>query len=641
MSATTAAASGGSLGPAAAILDTLAAVEPLFWTPFYNRARLYRGRPRPAPPEVVLDLTKDCPFDCSFCFASGTLDSGRRMEPELLADLEVALRGVPRLILVGGEPLTHPRLREVLSILAAGHDEIEIYSNALALPEDSGRRAVWLRERFADLPAHFTLTVAVDRFHAKEYGAERYRKKIDAVLALVDDPDAPVAIRFNVTAEGLSTAGYLVVERIEACLAELHEGLLALFQRANRAGQAEELFYFNPIVRLGRAADAPGEYLQAEDALFEPQVVLSPTPGGGLELLNSLPATWMPQPPPTLRLGAVSAAGLAGQIEAHIVAPRLGEWLLPGVTAAFDWLHRGRHGLAGQREAAATASARLGELVGGVSAELAAALGAGDADQVQALLRVAMARQLTDHWPLGRERWYDHVAERLRHLCSPDGPGWDLSPDRPHRRLVAPILRRFLAARLADDPAASAALVQRTVDLATAALARGAAPAFAGYRVRQGLITDPPEAPLWLSDVPLDLGGATPYFGDALVRPRLVLNLAVAADGTIELELDGLGEVALASSADLAPAVASFQHLLGILRWLLPESCQTRFSHSLTERLQALAAEAGVLPLVAELRSRCAVAAPIAVPDEAPASELAVARLLLGKAYGALTTIKR
>ena len=49
-----------------------------------------------------------------------------------------------------------------------------------------------------------------------------------------------MAIRFNVTAQGLSTAGYLVVERIERCLAELHSGLLALFQVANRAGQAEQ-----------------------------------------------------------------------------------------------------------------------------------------------------------------------------------------------------------------------------------------------------------------------------------------------------------------------------------------------------------------------------------------------------------------
>lgn len=640
MSPSTNAASGGSFGSAAAILDTLAAVEPLFWTPFYNRARLYRGQPRPAPPEVVLDLTKDCPFDCSFCFASGTLDSGRRMEPALLAELQGALRGVPRLVVVGGEPLTHPRLREVLTILAAGHDEIEIYSNALALPEDPARRATWLRERFADLPARVTLTVAVDRFHAEQYGAERYSNKLDAVLALANDPSAPVAIRFNVTAEGLSTAGYLVVERIEGCLADLHAGLLALFQVANRAGQAEQRFYFNPIVRLGRAADAPGEYLQAEDALFEPQVVLSPGADAGLELLNSLPATWMPTPPAPLRHGPVTAADLAARLQRHMVGARLGQWLLPGIAAAFDWLHHHRHGLPGAKALADAAGARLREIPGVVGHELAQALAAEDGAQVAAGLRVALARHLAEDWPGRRSAWYGHVAQRLDLLCSQGGPGWNLSPDRPHRRLVAPILRRFLALRLARDPLAANALIERAVTLATGALARGAAPAFAGYRVRPGIISDAPEAPLWLADVPLDLGGATPYFGDALVRPRLVVNLAVAADGAVELELDGLGEMALASAADIAPAQASFQHLYGALRWLIPAPFAGAFDQALRLRVRTLADAPDASSLAGQLRRRCVDAPAVAVPEEGPTSDAAVARLVLGKAYGALAAFK-
>ncbi len=624
------------MGDAAAVLHTLAAIEPLYWTPFYNRARLYRGQPRPEAPEVIVDLTKDCPFDCSFCFASQTLDSGRRMSPELLRRLEGTLAGVPRLTLVGGEPLTHPHLRDVLAILAAGHEHIEIYSNALALPDEPARRRKWLQDRFAQLPARVTLNVAVDRYHQQQYGVAEYARKIDAMLDLAADPEAPLEVRFNVTADGLSTAGYLVVDRIERCLAELHEGLLDLFRQALRAGRADQRFQFNPVIRLGRAADAAGEYLQAEDALFEPQVVLGPTAQGGAELLSSLPATWMPEPPALLRHGPADQDSLAGQLQAEFVKERLGAWHAPALATCFRWLHACRQGQNDATELAEQAVAELSLCDEPPASELVAAILTVDVDTVADLLRVASARTLAADWPNQGDGWLDRTAQRLHRLCGKGGQGWSLSAERPHRRLMAPVLWRFLALHLADHTAAAEAFTMRCVALATEALAAAATPGYTGYRRREGLITDPPDAPLPLREVPLDQGVATPYFGDALIRPRLVINLSVNADGLVEFELDGLGAVPLAPQTDVDEAVDSYQHLLGVLLWVLPPALVKDFEGQLASRLSELLKVAGSNSTWAELLRRCQEASPMAPEDPPKLSRKDLARLLLGKAHAAL-----
>ncbi len=624
-----------TLGESAAVLDTLAAVEPLFWTPFYNRARLYRGRPRPETPEVIVDVTKDCPFDCSFCFASETLDSGRRMTPDLLRSLATELAGVPRLTLVGGEPLTHPQLRQVMAILAEAHPQIEIYSNALALPDDPQKRADWLRDRFADLPARITLTVAVDRYHQQQYGAQTYADKIDAMLQLANDPESPVDVRFNVTAENLSTAGYLVVERIERCLEALHPPLLHAFAAALRSGRADRLFQFNPIVRLGRAADAAGEYLQAEDALFEPQVVLAPTADDGAELLASLPATWMPEPPALLRHGTVAGDQLAATLRASFVHERLGTWLLPALAPAFDWLHAARHGRAEAGWLGELAAGRLARATNPQLAALQAAIDEDDTQGAAGILRVAAAATLAADWSQHADAWMERVADRLHALCRP-GQGWSLAPERPHRRLIAPVLRRFLARHLAEMPVQGEALVACLADLATAAIADGAWPAYTGYREREGLITDPPESPLPLREVPLDMGVATPYFGDALVHPRLVGNLAVDAEGAIEFELDGLGAVPLGGEAEADVAVEGFQHLLGLLMWWLPEDLAETLDCQARDRLQAIEAASANGPLAAIVARRCLDVPPIAPPPPAEIGRSDLARLLLGKAHASL-----
>ena len=217
---------------------------------------------------------------------------------------------------------------------------------------------------------------------------------------------------------------------------------------------------------------------------------------------------------------------------------------------------------------------------------------AGDAQALASALRGWPAIRREANWASFREAWFDHIAARLAALCVRDGPGWNLSVDRPHRRLTAAILRRFLTLHVGADPTLAGPLVAHLVDLYCRPLEAREVPAFVGYRRRAGLITDAPDAPLPLGEVGLDLGVRTPYFGDALVAPRVVLRLAVAADRQVELELDGLGALRL-DAVDATEAQAAVARLLGFLHYVLPDGLRLAFDDARIARLAAAARRAG------------------------------------------------
>lgn len=634
-------------GDATAVLHTLFAVEPLYWTSFYERARFFRGRPAPHPPEVVFDLTKDCPLDCDFCFAADTLHSGIRIDPPQLADLAHSLRGLPRVLLLGGEPLTHPAIDACLDLLDEPGRRICIYTNGLPLPEDPGRRAGWLDRRFARLHARVELTLSVDRFHRDQLGEAAFSARIDALLGLVERPDAPVDVRFNVTADSLSTGGYLVADRVVATLDGLHPGLRPLFERAMRSGRVDAHFQFNPVIQMGRAAASEGELLNAGDTLLKPQVVVGPRPGGGIGLVSSLPATWMRRVPDPLAVAEVGQGGLAAAITSGLVSEQVGAALVPETMAAFEALHALRLGLPEAPDRVAAALRAAGERTGAAAAALCRALQRAQPSELATVLRVHAARVMVEDWPRWHGPWHARLAGRLAELCASGDQAWDLGGDRPHRRLIVATLRRFLALHLGAGADRGAHFVNRCAALATEALQACGYPAFCGYREREGLITDRPESPLPLTEVALDQGVASPYFGDALVSPRVVARMSVDALGQVDLSLDGVGVVAWAAQTSVEEARSGQAALLGMLEFLLPAPLHAAFRGALAARAAALLAGRGPreepdIPgqqrpegwrvLVAELATLpCLPVAEVVLDDRR-----ALARLLLGDAAPAL-----
>lgn len=620
-------------GPAARVLGLLAAAEPLYFSSFYRRARLFRQRPRPVPAAAVLDLTSQCPLACAFCFAAATEHSQRSLDLAQLSALEEEFSGLPHLQIVGGEPLTHPQWPAIARLLGRHHRRIDVYTSGVSLPLARDKRRAWLARMFGDAAARFSLTVAVDRYHRDQLGPARFAALIDALAELAEarDSDQP-AVRWNVTDPALHTTGYLTVDTVQAVLAALHPALPRLWQRSLAAGDFDEVWQFNPVVRMGRASDAAGELLRAEDALWDPEVVLSPDGRGGVRWLGLLPATWMAEVPAGLELGhSAGEGGLAAQLWQRLVAPRLG--LDPhGLAAALGEDPGGEGGAVGPARAGQDSDLLIPyQVLHGARHVSDAAPG------LRRLRRAALQRQV-EGWPVQRQQRLDEAAARLWAICGAGGQAWDLGCDRRLRRLPAPLLRRYAGLWLQHRPEHAEGWLAELAQRAIAPWQDGALPAFLGYRARPGLLTDPPDEPVPLRRAPLDLGVAAPHLGDALLRPRLSPAPWVDADGRLHLTLDGLGEAALGphvAPAELEDALAVLWPALG---YFVPAALAAAWR----QRLEAAVAQALTRPFWrgAEAQGwaegvRRALASAVAVPDEPTETPGEVWKLLAGEAEAA------
>jgi len=617
-------------GPGAALLDTLFAVDPFYWTSFYKRARFFQLEPRPEPPQIILDITKDCPFECSFCFASGTLGTGRRINVSDLEGLERSISGLPKVILLGGEPLVHPEFRRVISVLSTNHEEVEIFTNGRPVPTEPGSRNRWIEEMFGGHDARVTLNLAVDRFHREQYGSPGFGEKIDDFLDMAEQGE--VRVRFNVTAEGLYSAGYLQARHAEKCLEELHERLAGIFSKAMEDGTAEDRFQFNPVIRMGRAVDAPGEYMKAADVLFAPEVVVTPDEDSGLSILGFLPATWMPVVPDLVRLGRLSESSMEEILLEDVIGRRFEFAAFPEARHVFMFVHSSRMGTEREREACRDRALERLERAGGPPAEaLLAAVRDGDVSACCRVLRIYSAWQRLDSWPGRRREYFDLVADRLYSLCSRRGQGYELHTDHKIRRITAPILVHFVDRYLGDDPAEAAKFVGHLADVVTRPVVEGGFPAFTGYREQPGLITDAPDAPIPLAHVGLDLGIENPYYGDALVRPRVVVHAVVDGTGRLNVEFNGVGRVRLSPQKGLDEAARAHGRLFGYARHLIPRGMWPDLDREVRARLENIHrrfADQGEERLAA-LAAKCLEVEPVVVEDPADETPAQVFRLLV------------
>ncbi len=522
-------------GPAAAQLLGLAQVEPLHFASFYQRTRLYRGGLRPAVAEVVLDLTQDCPLDCAFCLAGAVRGGGRRIELPQLRVLERQLLGIPRILVVGGEPLAHPELRAALAILRNTAAEVEIITGGATLPLDAAKFGHWADTHLRGGPGRLVLTLSVDAWHRQAVGEAAFARRIEHVLALEEKAHDRLQVRFLATDPRLTTAGYVRREAVAEVLADLHPGLAERWQRRFGEQRADDVFRLGPVVRLGSAQQSAAEPLDAGELAFAGEVVLTPRGEHGELLgLRALPATWMDRVPAGLQRGALDLDHLDRAIETSAVAEALGFAIVPQLQ------QRWQHWLQGEQ-----------------SPELAVDL------------RTAAALHLAEQWPRVREAWLDQQAARLAATCSAELP-WTFAVNRPWRRVHLPLLRRLWSLKSVQNLGFGEQLVGELVQASLRALTEPGWPAFVGYAAQSGLLCERPDAPIPLQDVPLDTGLATPYLGDAWHRPRLVLRAGFEPpDGRPVLAWDGLGAVPW-QEGDGERATAEFATLAARMQQVVP-----------------------------------------------------------------------
>lgn len=593
-----------TVGAAAALLDTLAAVEPLHFASFYERTRLYGGSARPAPPEVVLDLTQDCPLTCTFCLAGATRGGGLRISDAVLAHLETELTGVPKVLVVGGEPLTHPEINAILKRLRSHHADVEVVTGGVTLPPDPKRFAAWLQRHTEASPdaGRLTLTLSVDQWHRDAVGTPLFSQRIDRMLELADRSPPGLSVRFLVTDPALPTAGYLQRRDIDRCLTALHPGLAAHFDRAWRDREVDAWFRFGPVVRLGEAAHMAAEPLDAADMAWAGEVVLSPRTenhlsshspdnalGHSVKLLRGLPATWMAAIPEGLVHRSAESGPLADRLLHGVIADALGLNDHPGLRHAFLALH---HWRLGSRELSLIHRSAAARELAAIDRQSARTLAESLNHPEQSVLARAIAQHAglatAEQWPSVRHTWLQAAAQRLDAVCTPE-LAWQFGVDRPQRRVHFPVVRQLWQLRAARDPAFAAMLAEELVGACLRPLQAGGWPVFVGYLPRQGLLSDRPDVPLPIREAPLDMGVATPYFGDALVHPRLVVRTGFEPPlGRPVVLLDGLGAAPVGAGEE-DQALSGLRQLAIVLAQLTPESLRGPVEANWREALLALA----------------------------------------------------
>ena len=532
-------------GRTALLLEALAWVRPYHWARFYERTRIYRPGLTTDVPQVMLNITRECPLDCAFCFASSAPGTGLRLSLEQIEALGSELDGVHKLMVIGGEPLSHPQIGPIMGMLSEWTEQIEIFTNGICLPEKLKAAVEYIKTTLFTDETRLTLTLAVDSYHEEQIGAERLRNLIDIFLALPEE--IALTTRFNVTSRELSTWGYIPIETVQSVLNRFHPGLVSLLEEG-AVDQPSARLYLNPVVRMGSAQEMGGggmENLRASDVLNAPEIAISLDGEGRAKVYNYLPATWMPRAPAATELGNLDFQPLHELVRDKIVATVLEFDDDPAGAAVFELLHaRCGHDGAAVQAAKMTARALLAkEMQSDASSRaLQAHLERDDYERCARIMEVRALLRLMSRWPVEQVRYYQKVSDRLIQLME-GGPGqsYDLFSYEEVRSIPLPAQTRFLSDYLSRNPEFEAILFKDLVESISALAENGEVWRYSGLTPRPGLIQARAESSA-LSRTRLNTGLrlAWAYYSEqGLIEPQIT----ISRGGSVSIELDGITKV--------------------------------------------------------------------------------------------------
>lgn len=427
-------------------------LAPYLWASFYQRARLVQMRPAPVAPYLNLEITRDCCFQCSFCLAAGRRGGPHHLDPAHLERWLPGLDGLDRVVLLGGEPLMHPELERILAATRRIGARAEIYTNGALLgrsPADIASRLVELGRLGAGRSGPGIVTLAVDLPHREQLGEAALGRLLTGARAAQDS--GRVTIRFNITDPRIESRRYLSPTRAERILAEIHPELPAWLRAALTGGDVAQQFDFNPVLRMGRAADDPlsGELLRGTDLLYRPELSAAMDEDHGLRLYTLLNALWIEPRLQAICHGSVDGSSQAARdaratLRRDVLAPALGLTRddLPNLDPLLAWL----------LDAAPRAAARQAlQIPSDPTLEAARSALEAEPDEMRAQREVS-ATLRARHRYRKLVRWAtpdgldDEQARLLSHLLEDEGPDLALSDAFHIPRLPLPRLRPVIQA---------------------------------------------------------------------------------------------------------------------------------------------------------------------------------------------------
>jgi hypothetical protein len=151
-------------------------------------------------PQCFLEVTLECDVRCRACYQADALGGGHKPLERILAEVALLCEAVnpSAICIVGGEPLLHPQLPEIVAAVAQRRVVPALFSNVLALTADNLTRlaAAGLQVVYGHIDARTRASAAAaaerDRFAAllRAHGGRVYGM-ISAIAGWEDLRDAP------------------------------------------------------------------------------------------------------------------------------------------------------------------------------------------------------------------------------------------------------------------------------------------------------------------------------------------------------------------------------------------------------------------------------------------------------------------
>ena len=201
------------------------------YDPQYAPACFFRRTVYPPQMKVMLQITERCNLRCAHCFAESR-ESGREMPLEHIQKIiipQFSKRQVVKVTLTGGEPLTHPQMKEIVSSLLENNIGVSICTNGTLIDLEWSQRLT----QYDNI--HFN--VSLDGFRVSSHG--RFR-------GMTESDFAQLLQTIRVLGEQKLLNGILTTPNNYASIGEYVE----LCQFAKEAGAKYVLM--NPLSPFGR-----------------------------------------------------------------------------------------------------------------------------------------------------------------------------------------------------------------------------------------------------------------------------------------------------------------------------------------------------------------------------------------------------
>lgn len=137
------------------------------YDPQYAPACFFRSAVCPPQMKVMLQITERCNLKCAHCFAESR-ESGSQMSLENIQKIIIPRFNesqVVKVTLTGGEPLTHPQVKEIVASLLENSIGVSICTNGTLIDME------WIQELAQYDNVHFN--VSLDGFRANSHGRFR------------------------------------------------------------------------------------------------------------------------------------------------------------------------------------------------------------------------------------------------------------------------------------------------------------------------------------------------------------------------------------------------------------------------------------------------------------------------------------